>query len=218
VHKENVKMAAPLELAGEHMTIVEDENGVSTITFDDVGTGRRCGSCQLCCKLVPVPPIKKAAGERCKHSKTGHGCTIHAGRPYACMTWSCRWLADPKTAGMPRPDRAHYVIDMTPDTIAITYNDTGQMMRLDVLQVWVDPAFPNAHQAPELRAFMLMFAQRFRAATIVRWNSNDAMVVFPPPLASDGKWHEQRAPTVARNEGEAAILRGFRETSVTTVG
>jgi hypothetical protein len=205
------------ELAGDHMVVTEDDNGTTTISFDDVGTGRKCGSCQLCCKLVPVPPIQKPAGERCIKAKVGHGCTIYADRPYACRTWSCRWLSDAKTAGMPRPDRCHYVIDMTPDTIAITFPDTGETVRLDVLQVWVDPAFPNAHKAPELRAFMLLFAERFRAATIVRWSSNDAMVVFPPPLNTAHEWVEQRAPTMARNEEEAAILRGFREISVTTV-
>jgi hypothetical protein len=26
---------------------------------------RQCGECQLCCKLLPVPPLNKKAGERC---------------------------------------------------------------------------------------------------------------------------------------------------------
>jgi hypothetical protein len=199
------------------MVVTEDDNGTTTITFDDVGTGRSCGSCQLCCKLVPVPSIQKPAGERCIAAKVGRGCANYAHRPYECRTWSCRWLSDPKTAGMPRPDRCHYVIDMAADTIAVNFPDNGEMVRMDVLQVWVDPAFPNAHKAPELRAFMLMMAQRFRAATIVRWSSNDAVVVFPPPLNTAHEWIEQRAPTTARNAEEWAILRGFREISVTTV-
>lgn len=200
----------PLTLAGERMRITEDDQGTTTISFDDVGTGRVCGACQLCCKLLPVPPIHKAAGERCRHSKAGKGCTIYADRPFACRTWACRWLADPKTAGMPRPDRCHYVLDMETD-YATMRDDAGTEHRLNLFQVWVDPAYPEAHRAPELRAFMLATAERWGVPTIVRFSSTSAIVIWPPPINGSGEWVEQRdVAIVARDQGEAGIIERWR--------
>jgi hypothetical protein len=182
-------MTEKLELAGDRMKIVEDEHGTVTITFDDIGTGRNCGDCGLCCKLLPIPPLNKPAGVRCQHSRHHKGCTIYKGRPTACRTWSCRWLADPLTAGMPRPDRCHYVIDMSYDHITQMMPD-GSKKQISSLQVWVDPAFPEAHRAPELRAFMLMMAEKWGVVTTVRFSSRKAVIVVAPPHNSNGEWLE----------------------------
>lgn len=55
-----------LELAGNKMRLETHADGSATITFDDKGTGRGCGYCTLCCKLLPVMDLHKAAGERCR--------------------------------------------------------------------------------------------------------------------------------------------------------
>jgi hypothetical protein len=114
---------------------------------------------------------------------------IYANRPRCCKSWSCRWLADPLTAGMPRPDRCHYVIDLGYDYITIAQHD-GTKQKVPALQVWVDPAFPHAHRASELRAYMLMMANKWGVVTIVRFDSWKSVVVIPPPSVSDGQWHE----------------------------
>jgi hypothetical protein len=187
---------------------IEQTENATTIHFDEQGTGRICGSCQLCCKLVPVPEIHKAAGTRCEHSKAGHGCTIYAARPFACRTWSCRWLADPETAGMPRPDRCHYVIDLVLDYItAIT--DDGKETEVPVLQVWVDPAFPEAHRAPELRAYMLQMAAKHRLATIVRYDSRRAFMIFPPPITGVGWIERTDGKIVSRDPIDVQVLEDF---------
>jgi hypothetical protein len=182
-------MTETLEFAGDRMKMVEDADGKVTITFDNVGTGRQCGDCNLCCKLLPIPPLHKPAGVRCQHSRH-KGCTIYKDRPMACRTWSCRWLADPLTKRMPRPDRCHYVIDMTYDFITAV-NEDGTKHQVSALQVWIDPAFPDAHRAPELRAFMLMMAEKWGVVTTVRFDSRKAVIVLPPPLSGDGEWHER---------------------------
>jgi hypothetical protein len=190
-----------VELAGERMTIREE--GEKTIfTFDDKGTGRGCGGCTLCCKLVPVPTIGKEAGKKCQNQRHGKGCTIYANRPFACRSWSCRWLADPETQGMSRPDRAHYVIDCTWDYITLRPEDGSAPTNLAVIQVWVDPAFRDAYKAPELRAYMERVAIKHRAACIVRWSRNEAIVVFAPCLNSEGVWHEQGGQVVNRTDKE----------------
>jgi hypothetical protein len=185
----------PVWLAGERMTIEDGERGETTIRFDDKGTGRQCGSCQLCCKLMPVPQLNKGANQRCKHQRTGKGCMIYASRPWSCRTYACRWLADPKASALPRPDRAHYVIDVEHDKVILE-----GLTIIAVIQVWLDPAFPNAWDTPELRDYMLMWAER-GAATIIRTNAKDGFVVFPPPLVTDREWHiHRRSQPVTREE------------------
>jgi hypothetical protein len=148
------------ELAGDHPTLIYEPTGQLTVEFRKESNGRACGDCQLCCKLVPVPTIEKPAGKRCKYSKVGKGCTVYETRPFDCRSWSCRWMADrAHTEGMSRPDRAHFVIDLTPDYITLTMNDTGEETKIGVIQVWVDPAFPEVAKGAELRAYMQQMAE-----------------------------------------------------------
>lgn len=204
-----------IELAGDHMTI-QEEGDKTTITFDNIGTGRVCGSCNLCCKLVPVPPLGKKAGERCQFQSAARGCKIYPDRPFACRAWSCRWLAEKATAGLPRPDRAHYVVDMSWDYITMTHDTTGERVDIPAMQVWVDPAFRDAHRAPELRAYMLQVATDHQAVTIVRWSRYEAVTVFPPVMSDDGEWHEESGSIQDRTAEERQHSRLLGEVHQST--
>jgi hypothetical protein len=201
------------QLAGDKI-VLEHEGGSSTLRFGDTGTGRVCGACSLCCKLLPVPgpPLNKPANTRCQHQKHSKGCAIYTKRPMPCRVFACRWLADRETAGMPRPDRCHYVIDIETDYVEAIDNASGERRKIGVIQVWVDPAFPLAHRSPDLRAYMLRMAEQHGYATIIRYNSKDAFVVFPPPLATDHQWHEESGQIVGRSRAakEADILQRYR--------
>ena len=74
---------------------------------------RHCGTCTLCCKLLPVRELEKPADTKCRH-QSSKGCGIYRrpGFPDSCHLWSCRWLVDDDTADMLRPDRAGYVLDL----------------------------------------------------------------------------------------------------------
>lgn len=180
---------------------------------------RTCGSCSLCCKLLPMrkdgPRIfrqaealeemikrgwakreefagmvhewDKPAGERCQHQKFGKGCAIYSKRPFGCRMWSCRWLTANDTGDQPRPDRCGYVIDIMPDFITATEN--GESTNIEVVQVWIDPARPDAHRDPRLRAYLERRAQD-GVLGLIRFNECDAMTLWPPSMSSDGKWHE----------------------------
>ena len=152
---------------------------------------RQCGDCQLCCRLLPVPPLGKQAGVRCKHQKFGTGCAIYhePGMPSECALWNCRWLVNDDTADLSRPDRAHYVIDVMPDFITISRDETGEKQNVQIVQIWIDPRYPDAHRDPALRRWMFRRAEEGKAA-IIRYNAKDAIVIFAPPLAGDGQWHE----------------------------
>jgi len=199
------------EFVGEKV-VLEHRDGQDVLTFGDKGTGRVCGSCSLCCKLLPIPgpPLHKAANTRCKHQKAWKGCGIYATRPMPCRAFACRWLADRETAGLSRPDRSHCVIDAEADYIETIDNATGERTRVGVIQIWCDPAFPDAHRAPDMRAYMERIAEQYRYATIVRYNSTEAFVVFPPSLSSDRQWHEQGGTIRARTRTEAEILQRYK--------
>jgi hypothetical protein len=212
-------MSGYYEFAGDKIVLTHEE-GRDVVTFGDTGTGRECGTCQLCCKVMPVagPPLNKPAGVRCKHQRTGKGCGIYATRPLPCRVFACRWLADRETAGMPRPDRCHYVIDLKDDYVEQVLED-GTRTRIGVVQVWVDPHFRDSYRRPELRAYMLRIAERCGQGTIVRFSSREAITIFPPPLCADGEWHEigDGVMIVDRDEMDRRVMEDAARYKVGTV-
>lgn len=105
--------------------------------------------------------------------------------PPSCSLWNCRWLVEDDTGDLARPDRARYVIDIMPDYIMAEDNDTGVKTRIDIVQVWVDgDAWRNDKG---LRAYMVRRGHE-GVATLIRYNSKDAVGVFPPSLTGMEDW------------------------------
>jgi hypothetical protein len=152
---------------------------------------RQCDGCTLCCTLLPIKEIGKKAGVRCRY-QVAAGCGVYRRRdlmPYSCRLWNCRWLVEDDTADLLRPDVSHLVIDMIPDFVAVTDNETGEQKAVEVVQVWCDPAYRDAHREPQFRAYVERRAAEGKA-TIVRFSSADAVTLFAPPLSKDGEWFE----------------------------
>jgi Fe-S-cluster containining protein len=103
-------------------------------------TGRSCGACTLCCKVMAIdePELKKPEGDWCKHCKPGKGCAIYELRPPLCQAFACTWLVDPSLGPEWYPKRCKMVLHVTENASA------GR--RLDVN---VDASYPNAwREAP----------------------------------------------------------------------
>jgi hypothetical protein len=151
---------------------------------------RACGDCQLCCKLLPVPPLKKGANTRCHFQRFKKGCAVYhtPDMPPECGLWNCRWLVNDDADDLPRPDRAHYVIDLMPDYITIRQDD-GEPQHIQVVQIWCDPNHRDAHRDPALRRWLFRRAQDGIAA-LIRFDARDALTVFAPPFDEKGEWHE----------------------------
>lgn len=149
---------------------------------------RVCGKCTLCCKLVPVRELNKRAGERCKHQSSSKGCGVYhrldRGFPPSCGMWSCRWLIDDEAAKLGRPDRVHYVIDHLFDMIGIRNPDTGEEQQISTLQIWVDPAWPDAWRDPAL----LAYADVHNIPMMIRYDNRRGFVAFPPSVTGDKGW------------------------------
>jgi hypothetical protein len=153
---------------------------------------RECGQCQLCCKLLPVEAVDKLAGQRCKYQRHHKGCAIHAklmAVAPACAVWNCRWLVEDDTHGLSRPDRSHYVLDIMPDFVTLRNDLDGSSQHVQVVQIWVDPGYPDAHRDPALRAYLERRAKE-NIVGIVRWDDKGAMVIFPPSMNQNRQWNE----------------------------
>jgi hypothetical protein len=158
---------------------------------------RQCGDCQLCCKLLPVhdlytveaDALHKKAGERCPYQKHKVGCTIYNTKkmPACCSVWNCRWLVGEVPRDIGRPDRVHYVVDVMPDFITLKNGD--QVSNVQVVQIWCDPSYPNAHRDPALRCWLEELSHQ-QIVGMVRFDERDCLCIFPPAMSDDGQWHE----------------------------
>lgn len=151
-------------------------------------THRKCGDCQLCCRLLPTAEIAKPENERCPH-QCRTGCHIYAGRPMSCRLWSCRWLVDDDMADQPRPDRSHIVVDMMPDVIRAKNNETGEVQVLPAIVVWIDPAHRHAYKSD----VFLRYVKRQTVPVLIRYGSRDnGGVLFPPATTGQDTiaWHD----------------------------
>jgi Putative zinc- or iron-chelating domain len=187
---------------------------VMTDKFD-----RKCGECQLCCRLLPMTPYppahvadtvdhmiaagwakpadfagmlhewEKPAGKSCEHQRHGKGCKVYSRRPFGCRYWNCQWLTGTDTADLRRPDRSRYVVDMLPDFVTLRPNDGTEPTNIEVVQVWCDPHEPDAWRDQSLLAYIERRAAEGKAA-IVRFGNKRAVVVFAPSMSQDGQWHE----------------------------
>ena len=139
---------------------------------------RQCGDCQLCCKLLPIAEVRKPSNQRCQHQCAG-GCAIYTDRPTSCKMWNCEWvLGLEDTANMQRPDEVHYVIDTGLDIVTVMDE------KLLVIQVWVDPDYPDAHEDPGLRDML----DRGRQPALIRFGAKQGFLLFPPSVTNRRGW------------------------------
>jgi len=92
--------------------------------------GRSCGSCTLCCTVLPLPELQKPPDISCIHAVAGKGCAIHGNRPSSCRQFFCGWRLDPNVDALWKPDICGFVL-----TINFYYS---------ALMLLVDPTRPLA--------------------------------------------------------------------------
>lgn len=144
--------------------------------------GRHCGSCTLCCTLVPVGELRKPANTRCEH-QFSKGCRIYPSRPPSCRAWNCAWLTDPTTLHLRRPDKVGYVIDSMPD-YPTTVED-GVQQTIVVSQIWVSAKTPEIWRHDRQ---LFKWIKASGRPAIVRVGNARATMVVPPALMQDREW------------------------------
>lgn len=80
-----------------------------------MATGRCCGTCTLCCKLLSVSEIVKPALTMCKFCTVGRGCGTYQTRPTQCRLFNCHFLENPRLSEEWRPSKSHIVLVVSPD-------------------------------------------------------------------------------------------------------
>ena len=68
---------------------------------------RSCRDCGMCCTLLRIDSLDKAAGVKCPHLR-GTKCSIYEDRPQACRDYVCGWL---QGAPVPKPTKAGFITD-----------------------------------------------------------------------------------------------------------
>ncbi len=94
---------------------------------------RECGSCSLCCKLLPVSALYKPQNQWCKHCVPGKGCASYRLRPKACRDFACLWLTEDFLDESWKPQNSKFVL----------------MWEFEekCLSIVLDPKLPNAWKA-----------------------------------------------------------------------
>lgn len=156
-----------------------------------------------------IADFEKPAGERCPHQRHSCGCKVYPRRPMGCQLWQCGWLADePETAGMRRPDKVHYVIDISPDFVRGA-DDRGEHV-IPVVQIWADPNFRAEILADQaLRAYIKRRCAQGYSALIRFDNAQDALFLH----WNGERWIEKNGGVVEHEhtagEKVQAIARAF---------
>ena len=91
-------------------------------------SGRHCGDCTLCCKIMAIEELDKPAGQWCHHCQPSRGCRIYDNRPPECRQFNCLWLVDIRFGPHWQPAKSKLVLTTSQDGI----------------EVRCDPAFPDA--------------------------------------------------------------------------
>ena len=164
-------------------------------------SGRACGSCTLCCKVLGIIELGSPQGQWCRHCDIGRGCRIYDERPSECRSFHCGYLIWPMTDEHWFPARSKMVIVSELDGKRVA--------------IYVDPARPDAwRERPyhdEIRQWATGAAQQ--AHQLVVFIGRRAIVIFPDrevdlgPIADDERviTFERRGP--AGNVWQAVKLK-----------
>jgi hypothetical protein len=123
-------------------------------------SGRTCGPCSLCCKLLRIEELDKPAGRWCPHCTAGRdGCKIYFTRPGSCRSFHCTWLINAELGAEWRP---------TTSKMVLYYNHAERR-----LAVHVDPEFPSVWRSEpyfrQLKAWTRAAIDSARAPTPDAW-------------------------------------------------
>ena len=105
---------------------------------------RTCGECTLCCKLLGVEELHKAAGAWCELVQIGKGCGDYEHRPQSCRDFECLWVSG----------QAHAMTEeMRPDKIKAVFSATDDGTRC---VIYIDPTTPDHYKTNRMLSDMIL--------------------------------------------------------------
>ena len=128
---------------------------------------RECGSCSLCCKLLPVSALYKPQNEWCKHCVPGKGCASYRLRPKACRDFNCLWLTEDFLDESWKPSSSKFVLMWEFEEKSLT--------------IVTDPKLPNAWKAePYYTALMALCEKHLSEDRLVMVLTGEKRYVLLP--------------------------------------
>ena len=130
---------------------------------------KTCGSCTLCCQLVPVEEIGLPAFTRCPKLRSvvyaTPGCSIYPDRPRSCKAWNCQWLVEDWPDDL-RPDRCGVVVDIIPELIWVNGKE------MPAIQMWAASGAEMSFMDDPIAAVVRAAVEQDHAV-IWRWRGED---------------------------------------------
>ena len=148
-------------------------------------SGRDCGSCSLCCRVLDIDELKKPGGQWCKHCRPGNGgCSIYSDRPSICRTFACRWIIDPSVEDYWFPKHSKMVVDER-------FDPSGSGASAIIISV--DPGYPNRwREAPyynDIKYWALQgLKQKPSRMTMVAVNKKKYLILSHREVEATGKF------------------------------
>jgi hypothetical protein len=168
-------------------------------------SGRSCGRCSLCCKLLAITPLEKPANKWCAHCHPGGGgCQIYATRPAPCRDFACGWLINKNLGDEWWPAQAKMLVRRDDNTIIIH----------------VDPAVPNRwREAPYYQQIKAVANANLqpddpagRALTLVRIAPSRSFLILPDEDKDITHWSSDSAvlPDILVRKYPNGLFKAFR--------
>jgi len=149
------------------------------IAEDQRRSGRQCGACSLCCRVLDVPEVGKPKGGWCRHCRPGRGCTIHDTRPQVCRDYDCLWLSWRGLGDEWFPAKSKIVVDIHPDKLS------GNVF----LRFNVDPRYPGRwREEPYYSRIKQLALVALRGELITDRSSTRTGKVVQTIVTVDDKW------------------------------
>jgi hypothetical protein len=158
------------------MAVLTPEEDQAFIAARKAATGRECGTCSLCCKLLNVPEVGKKNHEWCPHCRPGKGgCSIYETRPDICRGYGCVWLVN-----------LNFNDDWFPQKCGIVGDVYGYGDNVPQVRFFVDPETPDCwREEPYYSKIKSIALQGLRGeivagamvSTIVRIKGNSILVL-----------------------------------------
>jgi hypothetical protein len=141
---------------------------VESASVAPIVSGRSCGECSLCCKLIRVDAFAKPPGAWCTHCVPGRfGCRIYDSRPGECRDFYCAWMVSPTLGDEWRPSKCKIVLRVESD---------GKL-----IAAHVDPSDPRAWRREPYFQTLKRLAMKGAdvGQQVIVYIKNRVVVIFP---------------------------------------
>ena len=83
-----------------------------------MSTHNECGTCTLCCEILPIPEIPKPENVLCSNCTKNQGCNIYSSRPKSCIDFRCLFIETDMVEEL-RPNKCNIIFEKITETVYI---------------------------------------------------------------------------------------------------